>query len=203
MERLYSTINDSFRLVSGISSALRSDTNAGPDDIQTADIQTSVAAGNSSVLETLTNEKIQKYQLMLKDIQVYEQLRSFGVLGEFTRTFFQELEWLKDTWLDDESEELFDAKRVAYIEDRLIELPFEIALNHVDPSFRTQSLNEIWLSVFKEPAPWRQDPSLVMAMSREDKERIYAHFEYMCYFVLNTRESLLYDIQCALGLENE
>lgn len=153
--------------------------------------------------EERANQKIQQYQLLLKDIQVYEQLRTFGVLGEFTRTFFQELEWLKETWLDEDSEELFDAKRVAYIEDRLIELPFEIALNHVDPSFRTMSLNEIWLSIFKEPASWRQDPSLIMAMSREDKERIYAHFEYMCYFVLNTREALLFDIQRALGVENE
>lgn len=146
---------------------------------------------DSAVLEERTNEKIQQYQLLLNDIRVYDQLRTFGVLGEFTRSFFQELEWLKDTWLDDESEELFDAKRVAYIEDRLIELPFEIALAYSDSTHSSTQ------------AEWRRDPSLVMTMSREDKEWIYKQFEYMCYFVLNTREALLYDILKILDMENE
>jgi len=146
---------------------------------------------DSAFLEDRTNEKIQQYQLLLNDIRVYDKLRTFGVLGEFTRTFFQELEWLKDTWLDDESEELFDAKRVAYIEDRLIELPFETALAYADSTHPSTQ------------AEWRRDPSIVMTMSREDKEWIYKQFEYMCYFVLNTRETLLYDILKVLDMENE
>ena len=152
-------------------------------------------------LENAANAKIQKYQLVLKDIQVCDDLHKFGNLGSFDRSFMEDLEWLRDTWLDDESEELFDAKKVGNIEDQLVALPFETALIHTNPLYRTSSLEEIWLDVFKESAEWRMDPSLVMTMSKEDKLRIYKHFEYMCYFVINTREALLFDIKTDLGCE--
>lgn len=154
---------------------------------------------SSELLETQTNNKIRQLQLMLNDIRVYDTLCSFNNLGQFTRSFLSELEWLRYTWLDETSDELFDAKRVCYIEDRIVELPFEAALRHNKPEFFNLSLHEIRDIVF--PVEWRHNPSLVMNMSREDKERIYKQFEYMCYYVLNTREALLFDIQSALGCE--
>jgi len=152
-------------------------------------------------LEKEANAKIQKFQLVLKDIQVYDELQRFGNLGSFDRSFLEELEWLRDTWLDDKSEELFDSKRVGHIEDLLVALPFETALVHKNPLYRTWSLDEMWQDVFNEFADWRTDPSLVMNMNPEDKLRIYKHFEYMCYFVINTREELLFDIKIDLGCE--
>ena len=156
----------------------------------------------SSFLEKQANAKIQKYQLLLKDIQVYEELLHFGKLGDFDFHFFNELDWLKQTWLDDTTEELFDAVRVSNIEDKLVALPFETAYCHVNKNY-TLSLSEIWQEVFQEPAEWRMDPSIVMAMSREDKIRIHKYFEYMGYFVINTRTTLLFDIQSDLGCKSE
>ena len=154
-------------------------------------------------LEKEANAEIQKYQLVLKDIQVCDELQTFRNMGHFDVGFIKDLEWLRDTWLDDESEELFDAKKVGYIEDQLIALPFETAFIHKNELYRTASLEEIRQDVFKEPAEWRMDPSLVMTMSKEDKLRIFTHFEYMCYYVINTREELLYDIKATLEIQDE
>lgn len=161
------------------------------------------SSGSLAFFEKVANDKIRKYQLVLKDIQVCDELQTFGNLGVFDKGFLNELEWLKDTWIDDDSEELFDVKRVCYIEDRLAALPFETALIHKNKSYRTSSLEEIWNDKFKESAEWRLDPSLVMNMSKEDKLRIYKHFEYMCYFVINTRDELLFDIKDSLTLNDE
>ena len=154
-------------------------------------------------LEKEANAKIRKYQLVLKDIQVCDELQTFRNLGQFDRGFIKDLEWLRDTWLDDESEELFDAKKVGYIEDQLNALPFETAFIHKNELYRTASLEEIRRDVFKEPAEWRMDPSLVMTMSKEDKLRIFNHFEYMCYYVINARDELLFDIKAALEIQDE
>jgi hypothetical protein len=176
-----------------------------PRNIEICDIENNIETQPDPIpaifLENLANEKIRKYQLVLKDIQVYDELHNFGNLGVFDQSFFEELEWLRDTWLDEGSEDLFDANRVCCVEDRLAALPFETALVHTNPLYRTMSLDEIWKDVFKEPAKWRLEPSLVMNMSKEDKLRIYKHFEYMCYFVINTRDTLLFDIKNDLGCE--
>ena len=153
---------------------------------------------SSYYLEERLAEKIQQYQLLLNDIRVYDTLLKFGDLGHFTREFFEELDWLKTVWLDDEKEELFDAARVASIEDRLVELPYEMALSYSNEWYKTSTLDEICQTVFKEKVKWRTDPSIVMNMSKEDKIRIHGHFEMMCYVVLNVREGILYDIQSKL-----
>jgi hypothetical protein len=146
-------------------------------------------------LETKANRKIQHFQLVLKDIQVYDELRVVN------RDILTELDFLKSVWLNTDPDEFFDANRVFNIEERLITLPFELAISHVDPSYRTMALKDIWLKIFKDESEWRMDPSLVMLMSREDKERIYTNFEFMCYYVINTCESLLFEIKYALEIE--
>ena len=160
------------------------------------------ADASISSFENAANAKIKKFQLVLKDIQVYDELTKFGNLGKFDRAFLKELDWLLGEWLDDESEALFDAKRVCSIENCLAALPFETAFVHMNELYRTASLKEIWHDVFKESAEWRIEPSLVWTMSHEDRIRIHKHFEYMCYFILNTRDALLFDIKDTLDMND-
>jgi hypothetical protein len=113
----------------------------------------------------------------------------------FDRSFFEDLNWLLETWIDDETEELFDARKVADIEDRLERMPFEEAVKYKhckDKEFVTKCL--------LENASWRTNVSTVMTMSKEEKIQIHGYFEYMCYFVINAREELLHDILTDLGL---
>jgi len=142
-------------------------------------------------LERAASQKIEYSGACLDDIELCERLHAFGDLGTFDRSFFEELDWLLETWIDDESEELFDARKVADIEDRLERLPFEDALKCKQPG------NPEWMNRCLEE--WRTNVSTVMTMSKEDKIRIHGYFEYMCYFVINAREELLYEIANRLG----
>ena len=144
------------------------------------------------------NRQIARYYSVLADIELCERLHYFGDQGEFRRSFLVDLKWLFDTWTDEESEELFDAQRVSEIEDKLEQLPFKDAIRYKTPA--DEELANICLD---EMAEWRLDVSSVMAMSKDDKIRIWGYFEYMCCFIINVREELLFDIQYSVLDEPE
>ena len=147
-------------------------------------------------LKTHFSNQICIIQSTLNDVKLWEELNHFGELGVFNRSFLLDLEWLHYVWLSDE---LFEPERVFDIEERLSRLPFEQAYFHKYPDdFLDTSSNAINLkneclrdmALFKK---WRNDRTIVM--TDEDQTRIFKHFEYMCYFIINVREELLFDIQ--------
>jgi len=152
-------------------------------------------------LRSILTQRIEEYQRQINDLDTYETLCKLGDFGEFGREFLSDIEWLRDTWLE-ETNDLFDSARVSEIEDKLVQLPYEQAVMYREPDLRTLSLHEILTRKFGEDVTWRVMPETVMAASREDKLRVYAHFEYMCYFVINVREELLFEIRSRLGLSD-
>jgi hypothetical protein len=147
-------------------------------------------------------QRIVEYESLLNDLDDYESLCKFGEFLRFGREFLKDVDWLRDVWLDDEPTIFFDARRVAEVEDKLVQLPFELAFykRHADdfthyPAFDDQVSQEILARKFGEDVEWRFKPEIVMTMSREDKLRIHSNFEYMCCFVINAREELIFDIR--------
>lgn len=141
-------------------------------------------------------------QSLLKDVQLFEDLHRFGDISVFDRTFIKELEWLHEVWLM-ESECSIDVyedtmERRDEIERKLKYLPFEKAMCYKEPEFHTKSNLDIVKNVFGDDVEWRFTPSIVKHMSIEDRERVFTHFEYMLYFVINVREELAFDIQSYL-----
>jgi len=157
-------------------------------------------------LRTKTENKIVLYQSVLKNIQLWEELNNFSELGVFDRDFVEnELSiWLNYTTSDDMN---------THIEDRLMRLPFEQAYCSKNPEFHTfsnetdscasaslrncpKTRGDILREVFNEDSfEWRYNPVLARDMSIQDKLRIIKRFEYMCYYVINTRDEILFDIQ--------
>jgi hypothetical protein len=127
-------------------------------------------------------------QSVLKDILLWEELNRFSELGNFKRDFVETdlAIWLNYT-TDDETN--------TRIEDQLKRIPFEKAYCHKNPEFHTKSRNDILLHVFRDSVEWRDNPALVRNLSIQEKMKIIKRFEYMCYYVINTREEMLFDIQ--------
>ena len=154
-----------------------------------------------NIIRRKIEEQLGEYQHLLKELETYESLCKFGELGPLERDFLTELDWLLEVWLDNDSNEpLFDAKRVAGIEDKLIELPFEQAVMHKEPYFLNESLHNIFAYKFGWDDSWRVMPETIMMKSDDEKKQIYANFVVMCYYVINAREELLFDICERLGM---
>jgi hypothetical protein len=117
------------------------------------------------------------------------------------RAFLEELKWLYSVWKDTETDELFDSNRAAEIEDKLTALPFEIAYKYANPHENALTDDELIQQIFKDTdISWRKDPSILMSMNPEEIDRIYEHFVYMSYFIINTREVLWFDIKESLEI---
>jgi len=117
--------------------------------------------------------KIERFQGLLKEIQLVEDLHHFGNVGEFKREFMENefAEWVKN-----DASANPDANK--YVEERLQQIPFEQAYYYKNPNGdAAATLN----SKLKE---WSNHPDIAKNM-----------FEYMCYYVINTREELLFDIR--------
>lgn len=119
------------------------------------------------------------------------------ILQTIDRELLVDLDWLLSVWKnEDDSDELFDARKVADIEDRLSEIPFFEATTYKSPvddrlACECLDINAVWIT----------NPCVVMAMSLEEKVEIHRKFEYMCYFVINAREELQFDLrECFAGL---
>ena len=127
--------------------------------------------------------KIEKFQTALKDIQLLEDLHHFGDLGVFDRSF-----------VENEFASWLNSDEPMYVEERLKNLPFEKAYCYKNPEFHTKSRRDILQHIFGEENEWRDNPSLIHSMSIEDKYRIIKRFEYMCYYIINTHDELLFDL---------
>jgi len=140
------------------------------------------------------NAVLSKNVDLLRKIELCERLHYFGDNGEFNRVFLEELKWLRDVWVDKDSDELFNSRIVADIEDKLERIPFEDAVLYKTPV--DEHLANLCLD---ERASWRTNVCLVMAMQPVEQIKIYERFEYMCHFVINVREELLFDIQSQMN----
>lgn len=144
----------------------------------------------SDKLRDVAESQIVFYQSILKQIQLCEELNHFSDLGVFAKDFpDNELSvWLNYATDDDTN------KR---IENRLIRIPFEQAYCYKNPDFHTKSRGDILRAVFGGASSheWRSSPDLVRNLSIQEKLRMIKRFEYMCYYVINTRDELLFDIQ--------
>jgi hypothetical protein len=133
-------------------------------------------------------KKIETYQTKLKEIQLVEDLHKFGDLGEFERSFIEnELSrWLNYSTSTEENE---------HVEYRLARLPFEQAYCYKNPEFHTKSRKDVLKAVFNEDSfEWRDNPALIREMSVQGKLRAIKRFEYMCSYVINRREELVFDL---------
>lgn len=128
-------------------------------------------------------KKIEKFQTALKEIQLLEDLHHFGDLGVFDRSF-----------VENEFASWLNSDEPMYVEERLKNLPFEKAYCYKNPEFHTKSRRDILQHIFGEENEWRDNPSLIHLMSIEDKYRIIKRFEYMCYYIINTYDELLFDL---------
>lgn len=141
-------------------------------------------------------KKIVFAQSLLKDIMLWEELNHFSDLGVFDRGFVEnELAiWLNYTT---------DYETSKQIECRLTRIPFEQAYCYKNPEFYTKSRGDIFKEVFNEDSfEWRTSPSIAFLGSIQEKMRVIKRFEYMCYYVINTRDELLFDIQNNLNEKN-
>lgn len=127
------------------------------------------------------------HQSALEEIKLWEELNTFGDLGIFKRDFIEnELSiWLNYTT---------DSDTNTYVETRLKLLPFEQAYCCNNPEFHTKSRIDILREVFNGDLEWRDNPELARNMSVQEKFRIIKRFEYMCYYIINRRDELVYDI---------
>lgn len=144
-----------------------------------------------------TEKQIVFYQSISNDIQLCEELNRFAELGTFDRDFVEnEL----SIWLNYSTDEDTNRK----IADRLARIPFEQAYCYKNPEFNTRSRGDILQEVFNGESSfeWRDDPSLTHNLSVQDKLRIIRRFEYMCYYVINTREEMLFDIKDTLKIDH-
>jgi len=135
--------------------------------------------------------KIVLYQTMLNRIQLLEELHNFGDLGAFENSFvdiFDKENEQSQRWLNGEQ------TATEYVESRLIRLPFEQAYCYKNPEYQTKSRTELLHIVFGENIEWRNCPTY-FGNSQISKEQLVKNFEYMCYYVINTRDELLFDIQ--------
>ena len=128
-------------------------------------------------------------QSLLKDIMLWEELNHFSDSSVFDRGFVEnELA----IWLNPSTE--YEVRK--RIEWRLSGIPFEQAYCYKNPEFYTKSRSDIFKEVFNEDSfEWRTDPSVALLGTIQQKMRVIKRFEYMCYYVINTRDEILFDIQ--------
>jgi len=89
-----------------------------------------------------------------------------------------------------------DSETNALIEEKLARIPFEKVYRHKNPEYINASDEDILQNVFgKGEHEWRTNPSTVRERSIQDKLRVIKRFEYMCYYVINANDELLFDIQ--------
>ena len=128
-------------------------------------------------------------QSLLKDIMLWDELNHFSNSSVFDRGFVEnELA----IWLNP-STDYEVSKRIGW---RLSGIPFEQAYCYKNPEFYTKSRGDIFKEVFNDDSfEWRTAPHVAFLGTIQQKMRVIKRFEYMCYYVINTRDEILFDIQ--------
>jgi len=126
---------------------------------------------------------------MLGEIELWLELTRFDGKNVISRNFVENEfnEWLNYYCSDDLNK---------YVEECLAKLPFETAYRFKNPDYSDKSNTDVLREVFGDGEhEWRETPSSVRNASIQYKLRIIKRFEYMCYYVINTRDELLFDIR--------
>jgi hypothetical protein len=124
----------------------------------------------------------------LHHIQLLEELNHFGDLGVFDNSFVSIFDTETDPnqyisrWLNG------DPEATEYVESRFTRIPFEQAYCYKNPEYQTKPRTELLKNVFGENTEWRN------LSDKQNHTQIIKHFEYMCYYVINTRDELLFDV---------
>jgi hypothetical protein len=136
--------------------------------------------------------KIAHYKSILKDILILDELYRFGYVGGvFDRSFLDEI----STICALPSDYPVINKWIMEVDKLLVRIPFEQAYCYKNPDFWAKSNTELLHCVFGDNIEWRSNPSSIRVMSEIDRKKVLSYFEYMCYYVINRREELLFDIQ--------
>ena len=140
----------------------------------------------------IINAKMTALESISKQIELLEQLNYFGDTGvrcsdDFPETYFAK--WKNEIECD-EKFELFE-----HVNHLLPHIPFEMAFRYKNPDFENASDSDILHEAFGKNVEWKHDPSIVKNLTREERQIIYAHFEYMMYYVINAKQELAYDIE--------
>ena len=142
------------------------------------------------VIEDSTDQKVDDLSSNLniplaKEI-VFNELNWFGKICIFERSFIDN-EFAN--WLSDLNNEMsFE------LEEKLCKIPFEQAYRYKNPEFYGKTNTDILSEVFKDSFEWRYNPKLVQKMTKEEQQIVYNNFEYMLYYVINTRDEIEFDI---------
>jgi len=149
-------------------------------------------------------EKVAHLQSLSEKIKMFEDLYRFGDMGVLDKSFAEDLEWLHQVWLSEPecSIDVYEEidEQLNDIENKLECLPFETAVCYREPENIGKTDINIVKNAFKgENVSWRFHPSIVKHMPLDDRERIFRHFEYMYYFVINVRDELQFDIESLIA----
>jgi hypothetical protein len=171
------------------------------------------------VFKKHTETKMEQLRDLSEMIQLWEKLHHFGDGKRFCRSFMETdfdkyASFQRSKRIDNNAESLDgipychirmtdtvdeDAKHAhaEYVESRLKQIPFESAVCYVNPEYRNKPTQDILQSVFKG---WCDNPGSVLYMNSNEREQVLKQFEYMCYYVINTRDELEFDIRESLAL---
>ena len=168
-----------------------------------------------------TNTKIEHLRALLDNIQLWKALHHFEDGAVFDRSFMEYdfekyASFRKSTRVVNNTESLDsipychsrmtdtpeeDAKYIhaEYVESRLKQIPFELAVSYAIPEYRNKSKQDILQGIFKCPIEWVFNPGSILYMDSAERERVLKQFEYMCYYVINIRDELEFDIRESLS----
>ena len=142
-------------------------------------------------------------QNIMRNINLLDELNYFGDTGvrysdEFVETGFMKWKDATEKWINavetGEPYCMFD-----YIATLLPLIPFEKAYRYKNPEYHNASDSVILREVFGENVEWKQTPSTVITkMAPEERQKIYKNFEYMFYYLINTKQELAHDIETSL-----
>jgi len=135
-------------------------------------------------LRAPVDHQIELLVKILGEIELWKELTRFNG-REFVENEFSE--WLNYYCSDDANK---------YVEDCLTMLPFETAYRFKNTEYADKPDADVLREVFGDGThEWRSTPSSIRNESIQHKIRIIKRFEYMCYYIINTREELLFDIR--------
>lgn len=150
----------------------------------------------------IVESRILALQNIMRNINLLDELNYFGDSGVRYSDEFVETGFVK--WKD-ATENLMNAVETGepylmcdYIATLLPQIPFEKAYRYKNQEFSNASDADILLEVFGENTEWRQNPQAIQKMEQDERQKIYNHFEYMFYYVINVKQELAYDIGTSL-----
>ena len=152
--------------------------------------------------QNIVESRILALQQIRMHIKLLDELNYFGDSGvrfsdDFVETEFSKWKDCVECWMTTaETGEPYCMFN--YVATLFPQIPFEKAYRYKNPEYHNASDELILREVFGDYIEWRKDPSVIEQMNSKEREKIYKHFEYMLYYIINTKQELAYDIQTSL-----